>query len=411
MKKRYWLVGGLVVVLGGAGLSGIAGGGGDGSIPVRLGQVERRDLVASVTASGQLEPTRSVDVSSDITGRIVELTVEEGDEVTRGQLLLRIDPTQFQAAVRRAEAAVAGARAAQLQMNANLQQARRALDRARELRQTNESLVSDEQMETAETNFEVAQANANAQEHQVDQAIASLEEAQDQLSKTTITAPMSGKVTRVAVEEGEVALASTFNRDTGLLVTISDLSAIQVNVQVDETDVVRLALNDSAEIEIDAFPDSTYSGRVTKISQSAIQAAASGTNDQAVDFDVEITMDNPPVGVRPDLSATARIVTDIENQVPSIPIIALTVRSHSPISSEVASADTTARETEGVFVIENGVAQFRPVRVGIAGDEFFQVLSGLADGDSIVAGPYQVIKDLRDSAIVRGMRDQSTESN
>jgi HlyD family secretion protein len=182
--------------------------------------------------------------------------------------------------------------------------------------------------------------------------------------------------------------------------TVSDLSEIQVNVRVDETDVVRLHVGDSTEIEIDAYPDTSFTGRVTRIAQSAVRAAAAGAGDQAVDYDVEITMDDPPEDIRPDLSATAKIVTATRDSSLSIPIIALTVREHTPISTENAPQDTTATETEGVFLVVEGFAEFRPVVVGIAGEEHFEVLEGLVAGDTIVAGPYQTIRDLDDSTAV-----------
>jgi len=219
----------------------------------------------------------------------------------------------------------------------------------------------------------------------------------------------------MAVEVGEVAVPGTFSRETGLLMTISDLSIIQVAVRVDETDVVRLHMGDSAEVTIDAFPDSTFTGRVTKISKSAVfgLAQTAGGTNQAVDYDVEVTLDDPPEQIRPDLSATSKIVTSTRDSALSIPIIALTVREHTPISSETAPQDTTAekKEVEGVFLVRNGVVEFRPVKVGIAGEEYFEVLEGLTESDSIVAGPYQVIRDLKDGDQVRALPERGTEEN
>lgn len=382
-------------------------GGGDGSVSVRIEAVEYRDLVASVTANGKIEPERAVDIASDITGRIVYLPVDEGDMVRRGQLLLRIDQTQFQAQVARAQASLASTRASAIQAEANRDQAKRALDRAVALGDN----VTVEDLETAQTNFSVAEAVVEAQRHQVAQAEASLSEAEEELSKTTLVSPMDGQITRLAVEEGEVALASTFSRETGLLMTVSDLSVILVNVQVDETDVVRISMGDSTAVTIDAFPDTTFSGRVTKISQSAVVAAATG-GDRAVDYDVEITLDNPPPDVRPDLSATAEIITDTRDDVLSIPIIALTVREHRAMATEnLPPQDTTKKDTEGAFVVLDGVAYFRPVQVGIAGDEHFEVLSGLSLGDSIVAGPYQTIRTLADSSAVTRTGGTAGEDN
>jgi HlyD family secretion protein len=397
---------------------------------VRFETVGRRDLVAAVTASGKIQPKKKVDISADITGRITRIGVREGDYVQRGQFLLQIDPTIYQANLQRAQAAISSAEASAVQARANRDQAQRSLQRTKELREQNPNLVSPEQLEQAQTAFDVAEANFTAGSHMVDQTRAALREARDQLAKTHLVAPMAGRVTRLAVEEGEVAVPGTFSRETGLLLTISDLSVIQVTVQVDETDVVRLHMGDSVEVNIDAFPDTAFVGRVTKVSDSAILTAASsipGQNDRAVDYEVEITLANPPREVRPDLSATARIITDTRRSALAIPIIALTVREHTPISTSerpTASADTTKRaaaggagagagedhkkkETEGVFMVSNGVAKFRPVKVGIAGEEHFEVMEGVHEGDTIVAGPYQAIRDLKEGAHVRRSTQQA----
>ena len=379
----------------------------DHGAQVRFENVGRRDLVAAVTASGKVQPKTKVDVSPDITGRITRIVVHEGDLVKKGQFLLQIDPTIYEANLQRAEASLASTQAALVQARASRDQAARALERAKQLKTQNSNLISNEQLEQAQTSFDVAEAVANSSQHQVDQARAGVREARDQLAKTRITAPMDGRVTRLAVEEGEMAVPGNFSRDVGLLLTVSDLSVIQTKVNVDETDVVRIHLGDSVEVSIDAFPDTTFVGRVTKIANSALltQAiAATGTNDRAVDYEVEITLENPPSDVRPDLSATARIVTDTRKQSLSIPIIALTVRENTPVTPETRR-DTTQvgkkKETEGVFVVANGKATFRAVHVGIAGDEYFEVLDGLRENEQIVAGPYQAIRDLKDGTPVR----------
>jgi HlyD family secretion protein len=395
MARKKWIIGSVITVVVVGAIGAKVASGGNKGVEVRIEPVARRDLVATVTASGKIKPKTKVDISADITGRIIALPVVEGQRVHKGDLLVRIDPSTFEATVARSEALLASAQAAEIQSNANRDQAERALARYKELRSQSPTLVSDEQLEQAQTSFDVAAARA------------SLQESRDQLAKTVLRSPMDGQVTRVAVEAGEVAVPGTFSRETGLLLTVSDMSVIQVNVQVDETDVVRLALGDSAEVTIDAYPDTTFSGRVTKIAQSSVSlTAATASSDRAVDYDVEVTLDNPPPDVRPDLSATAKIVTDTRKDALSIPIIALTVRENTPISTETAPQDTTQgkKETEGVFVVRGGIAQFRPVKVGIAGAEHFEVLDGLQAGDSIVAGPYQAIRDLKDSVHVRAMK-------
>jgi HlyD family secretion protein len=396
----------------------------DKGIEVRFEQVGRRDLVAAVTASGKIQPKKKVDISADITGRVTRIAVREGDFVQKGQFLLQIDPTIYQANMQRAQAAMSQAEAGAVQARATRDQSTRALTRTKELREQNPNLISQEQLEQAETASDIAEANLTASQHLVEQSRAGLQEARDQLAKTHLVAPMAGRITRLAVEEGEVAVPGTFSRETGLLLTISDLSVIQTKVQVDETDVVRLHLGDSVEVTIDAFPDTTFIGRVTKVSNSAILTAASaaaGQSDRAVDYEVEITLANPPSEVRPDLSATARIVTDTRKQTLAIPIIALTVRENTPIATEqrpargtaqaATPADTSHRgggnkkEAEGVFLIHNGVATFHPVKVGIAGEEHFEVIEGVHQGDTIVAGPYQAIRDLKEGAHVRPSRE------
>jgi HlyD family secretion protein len=398
----------------------LAGGGGiaysmnkkrNAGTEVRMEQVSRRDLVSAVTASGKIEPQTSVDISADITGRIIRIAVEEGDRVTKGQFLVQIDPAQYQAAVSRAEGVVSSTQATLLQTRANRDQAERAWKRANELTRLGPNLIAPATAEEARTALEVAEATYSATRAQLDQSRASLQEAKDNLAKTRLVSPITGRVVRLAVEEGEVAVPGTFSRETGLLLTIADLSVILAKVQVDETDVVRLTHDDSVEVTIDAYPDSTFIGRVTRVSQSAKLTStetASGSNDRAVDFDVEITLETPPGDIRPDLSCTARIVTDTRGNALSIPIIALTVRDHERLPNENNPAlDTMTRrrpgerEEEGVFLVQNGVASFRPVKVGIAGDEYFEVVDGLRGGETIVAGTYQAIRDLKDGAKVR----------
>ena len=379
---------------------------------VRLEQVGRKDLVSAVTASGKIEAKTSVDISADITGRIIDIAVREGDLVKRGQFLLQIDPAQYQAAVARAEGVVASTQATLLQTKATRDQAQRAWNRARQLTELGDNLIAPETAEQAQTAFDVAEANYQSTRAQLEQSRASLQEAKDNLAKTRLTAPIAGRVVRLAVEEGEVAVPGTFSRETGLLMTVADLSVILAKVQVDETDVVRLKQSDSVEVTIDAYPDTTFTGRVTKVSHSAKLTptqTASGSTDRAVDFDVEITLSKPPTDVRPDLSCTARIITDTRDNALSIPIIALTVRDHEKIPNESEGAppvDTLLarfkkKEAEGVFVVRNGVATFRPVKTGVAGDEYFEVVDGLREGETIVAGTYQAIRDLKDGAKVR----------
>jgi HlyD family secretion protein len=407
MQTRTKVVIGILVVavFGSAAAIGVVKGR-DKGVEVRMDEVARRDLVALVTASGNIRARRAVQLSSDVSAKVAQLLVNEGDDVEAGRVLLRLDPAQYQAGVSRAEAALAQARAAQAQMQANLLRAQRDLDRLLALRARDPLLVSTQQVDDAETGVEVAQAQLRSAEHGVSQAQASLDEAQDRLAKTIIRAPMSGKVTRLNVEEGETVIIGTMNNPGSLILAISDLSLIEVVVQVDETDVPRVSLGDSATVRIDAFPTRTFTGRVTQIGNSAIRPPTQQAAGQqaAIDFEVVITLDPTDVELRPDLSATADIVTDISPDAVSIPIIALTVREPERDTADAAAA--ARRDTpdeEGVFVVKEGKVSFTPVKVGIAGQEFFEVIDGVNVGDTVVAGPYQRIRQLKDGDAVKRM--------
>ena len=384
----------------------------DKPVEVRVEAVERRDLVASVVASGQIEPRTKVDVSADVTGKIVRLAVKEGDIVKRGQFLLQIDPEQPTAALQRAEAALASARAQAAQARANLIQAERGYDRSVKIREQSPALVSDEQLEQLKTQAEVNKALLEAATFSVEQSVATVRDARQALNRTTIVAPMGGKVTRLNVEEGEIAIQGTLNRDAAILLTISDMSVLQTKVKVDETDVARISVGDSALIEIDAFPDTTFIGKVVEISNSSVTRSASGaaTGDQAVDYEVRVELGNPPTDTRPDFSATAKIVTASRTKALSIPIIALTVREDETLPTGESAVtvgqqpqrEVGKRDVEGVFLVgADGKVSFRPVKVGVAGERHFEVLDGLKEGERIVAGSYQAIRELKDGATVR----------
>ncbi len=418
MKKRTkWTVAGIITLA--VVIIGVTSAmkGRNKATEVRMEKVQRRDLVASVTASGQVQPHTKVDISADISGRIVRLAVKEGQMVTAGQFLLEIDPSQYRASVERATAAVASARAQSAQAKPALSQAQRNFDRLMALKKANPTLVSDEQIEQLRTQVEVDQATLEAANHSVDQAAASLRDAQSLLSKTTIVAPMSGQVTRLSVEQGETAIQGTFNKDAATMLTISDMSVLETKVKVDETDVSRIKIGDSAVVQLDAFPDTTFVGRVSEISNSSVKAAGTGGTggaaDQAIDYEVTIQLLNAPPETRPDFSSTAKIITSTRLNVLSIPIIALTVREDTvkpdtalTLARRAPTKQVGKRDVEGVFVIgANNKVSFRPVRVGIAGEKYFEVLTGLREGEEIVGGTYQAIRELKDGATVRAQKE------
>ena len=387
------------------------------AVEVKIDPVITRDLVASVTASGQVASHTKVDVASDVSGRITRLAVKEGDMVKKGQFLLQIDPSQYQAAVVRNVAAVASSHAQVAQAKATLAQAQSTYNRTVDLQKRNPTLVSADQIDQLRTAVTVNQALVDNALHGVAQAEAGLQDAQSSLDKTTIVSPIDGQVTRLNVEQGETAIQGTLNKDAATLLTVSDMSNLETKVKVNETDVAHVKVGDSAVVSIDAFPETQFSGQVTEISNSSLTAATtastSNTTDQAVDYYVTVRLLDPPPQTRPDFSATAKIITDTRKQALSIPIIALTIRQNTPMSAGDSAAtvgktpvkEVGKKDADGVFVVgaDNKVT-FRPVKVGIAGEQYFEVLSGLKPGEKIVSGTYQAIRDLKDGTVVRAAK-------
>ena len=407
-------VGLLVVVAGAAGWSINASR--KNATQVKIEAVKRKDLVAVVTASGWVRPHTKVDVQSDVMGRITDLYVKEGDRVKRGQFLVKIDPEQLEAQVERARAGVSQAMAQAAQAKASALQAKRAFDRAREIATQNANLMSQQQLDDAQAQAQASAELARSADYSVEAARAALAETENQLSKTTIRAPMDGVITRLRVEVGDMAIIGMQNNPGSVLLTISDLSNMEAVIKVDETDVPQIKLGDSAAVAIDAFPKETFTGRVTEISHSAMispeTVASTGQTQQAVDFEVVVTLDRPPTTLRPDLSATADVVTATRKSALAIPIIALTVREKGNVkampteSPEAKQAATEAvyersKDQEGVFLARKGKAHFVAVTVGIAGRDEFEVLKGLNAGDSVIAGPYEAIRGLEEGKTIR----------
>ena len=407
-KKKLIVATGILVVI--AATAAVLASRGDDAVTVRTEEVQRRDLVARVSATGHIEPKTAVDISADVSGRIVELTVEEGDDVEEGDLLLVIDDARFRAALQRARASLADARARQVQARGRSTQAQRDFERIRDLKQRLPEMVTDSELETMRTEADVQAALLESAQHGVEMAQAGVREAEDQLAKTVIRAPMSGRVTRLNVERGETAVVGTMNNPGSLLLTVSDLSVMEAVIAVDETDVPQIDIGDSVAVRIDAFGEQQFVGRVTTIGNSSLTPRSQLTSDQAIDFEVRVTLEDLEVDLRTDLSATADVITDVRTDVLSIPIIALTLLDEGefktmPNENVPDSADSAAGPrrdgVEGVFVVEGDIVRFRPVEVGIAGDSYFEVLEGLEPGATIVAGTFQAIRELGDGSRIR----------
>ncbi len=383
------------------------------AVQVETAEVARKNLTETVAASGKLTPKRKVNVSANTMGRITRLAVDEGDTVRAGDFLLEIDPTEYSTALRGLEAALASARAGLASARAAAAKADEDLARVEQL--YGEGLASEQQLADARTSASVQRAEADAAAARVRQAEANLDRARYDLSKVTITAPMGGVITRLNVEEGENAVVGTLNVPGTVLLEIADLATMEAEVDVDETEVVKVALGQPVAVEVDAFPDTSFAGTVTEIGNSPIFSG--GDRQQAVDFKVIVTLRDRIERVRPGLSAKAKITVGTADSVVAVPIGAVVVRKWPPVppahgrrrAHRRADADTTGverKEREGVFVVEDGVARFRPLELGLTGEEDFQVLSGLEAGETIVTGPFRVLRDLRDGDAVKPARDK-----
>lgn len=416
-KKKIWLAAGVVVLL--AVIVGVSVTRDSRKrVTVQTQKVGRKDLQAVVTASGEIKPTRYVNVSSNVSGRIVDLRVKEGDQVTQGQVLARIDSTRFEAGERQASAAVEGARADLKRMQADLEASRLAFERATNMRE--QQLVSEQAFEQSRAELQMKQAAVESQRRRIAQQSAMLESDRDDLAKTIVTSPMDGIVTSLQKEQGEVVIGAQSFQPT-VIMTVADLSTMEVEVLVDETDIRNLALGQDAEVRVDALQGLKIKGRVTEIGSSAIPRGATTTAmtstttaNQAKDFKVVVTLSDPPSTLRPGLNATAEITTSRKTGVVAVPIQAVVVREVNPQGKVVdpgsvqaaegepaAGRQKKGEEKEGVFLVKNGVAEFQAVKTGIMGETELEVTEGLAEGTEIVSGSYRTLRTLKDQARIK----------
>ncbi len=403
---------------------------------VTVETIRTRDLEAVVSASGKIQPKRFVNISADTSGRVVDLAVNEGDRVTIGQFLMQIDPRTLrsrvesgQAALRAAESALDQARQSVETARVQLQVAQQNLRRQQEL--WKQQLTPREILERAENDARIAQSTLVEREKQVrtqevrlGQDRAQLESAQFDLSKVRIESPIAGIVTRRNIQEGETAVVGTMNNAGTVLLTVADMSVIQAEVEVDETNIPTVSVGQQAKITIDAIPDRTFKGHVTEIGNSPIQTTGqAATNQQATNFKVVVVLDEDVPDVRPGFTTTAEITTATRKNVVAVPIPAVAVREliydaqgqvvkpprtetrrgnqNQPTTPLELEPGQTRKETEGVFTVRDNRAVFVPITIGIAGDRFFEVLAGLKPGDQVITGPYNNVRGMADGDPVR----------
>ncbi len=442
MFRRKWILIVIVLLVVGGGASAYFARKGDTGVSVTAENIQKRDLEAIVSASGKIDPKKTVNISAQSMGRVTRLAVREGDRVKAGQFLLQIDPVNAEAAVRRDEASVMGARTGLEQSKASLQSARASLESARQsLKRQQElsaaGLTTRESLERAQTDVEVRESDLKAREQeiknretQLNQQQAGLASSRHTLTQVRFEAPFDGIVTRRNIEEGENVMVGTMNNAGTVLLTVADMSVIEAEIEVDETDIPLVQLGQSAKVTIDAIPDKEFTGKVTEIGNSPIQTAGTGTTRTATNFKVTITIDGQIPEVRPGFTCTAEITTATRQQALSVPIQSLTVREllydekgnivneprppkprfqFGPAPAAPAPTPSTAElkpgqkreEVEGVFLIRDGKAAFGKVKLGIAGERYLEVLSGLKEGDQVITGPFDSVRSLYEGDLVR----------
>jgi len=365
------------------------------SVKVTVDKVKKLDLTSIVSASGEVKPKKNVDISAQVPGRIIKIGVVEGQEVKAGDFLLKLDSIQYEANADRDRNFIRAANADLIQAEARLQRDKNSYDRQKKL--FDEDLISRDLLEVAKAQFDISEAQTNAIRFQIKQAEASLTSTLDNLNKTTYVSPIDGVITSLRVEEGEVAIIGTMNNPGTVLMNIADLSVMEVEVEVDETDVVGVRLGQEANNRVDAYPETVFKGKVTEIGSSALQQTTGGVSTQeSKDFKVVITLDNPSEKLKPGLSASADIIVAEKKQVLAVPISSLVLRDKVG-----TDPNAPAKDEEGVYIVENDRVKFVPVGKGITGGMMIEITSGLADGQDIVTGPYASLRELKDGVLVK----------
>jgi HlyD family secretion protein len=382
---------------------------------VETEKAEVRKIIQKVSATGKIQPKTQVKISADVSAKIIRLAVEEGQWVEEGTLLVELDREKYLADVESAEANVRSSQANAKLVYENMRRTEKEYIRSKEMVAKN--LESQASFEAKEAAYQVEAARYEAAKNQVEQAKAVLKRARDDLSKTTIYSPMAGTISDLRKEQGEIAIGSQFQEDVILIV--ADLSEMEAQVNVDENDVVSVAIGQSAEIEVDALLDTVLTGTVVEIANSA-NASGAGSAEQKTEFEIKISIDDPPGTLRPGMTASADVLTKINENALSVPIQSVAVRTVDQLMKEGESREEAEERytpdkdgfVEIVFCIEDGKAFAKPVETGIQSDEHIEILEGIEEDNEVVTGSYRAIsKDLENGAdvIVRNKKDKTSD--
>lgn len=404
MKKKPLYIGAAIVVV----IAAIGGfamrGRGEKPTVVQSAKASRHKIVQRVSATGKIRPKTSVDISADVSAKILALPVAEGQWVEKGTFLAQLDRARYLAAVESAEATVSSAEANAALVGENMNRTQKEYARSKEL--LGQGLESQSAFDSKQADYQVEVARYKSARDQVKQATAALKQSKDDLAKTTIYAPMAGTICSLNKEQGEIALGSQFQKD--VIMVVADLKVMEARVNVDENDIGSISLGQPAEVEVDALPDQKLAGVVTQISNSA-NVAGSGTTDQKTEFEIRITITDPPKTLRPGMTASAEVVTQTVDSALSVPIQSVAVRTVDQLAMKGEKRkDAAARYkadkdgfVEMVFAVEAGKAVARQVKTGIQGEDMIQILDGIKEGDEIVTGSYRAIsKDLENGGTV-----------
>ena len=407
-RKKLIIFGGLGLLVVILLIVTLAGGSKEDIIMVQTEKVQKRSITQTVTATGKIDPEFKVLITPEVTGEIISLPVKEGDYVKKGQLLIKIKGDQYMAQKDRLEANLKSSEANLQMRDAELRKVELEYERAKELH--TKGLASNSEFEAAETNYLTTKASYESAQANVLQSKAQLREVLETLYKTTIYSPMDGIVTQLNVELAERVLGSGFTQGTNIM-TIADLSNMEAVVDVDENDVVLVSVGDTANVKVDAFSDKIFHGVVTEIGNSA-KSAGLGTQEQVVNFSVKIKLIDLDPNLRPGMSCNADIETETVENVLSVPIQSVTIRTDVPDEDDSASTNENSEKNdqmqksdkpkEVVFIVENGKAKVVRVEAGISDDNYLEIKSGLEEGQEVVSGSYRAIsRELEDGAVVR----------
>lgn len=412
-RKTMWVVAGVLLVAAATGTF-IFVNNDDELTEVQTAIVGLENIIEKVNATGRIQPKTQVRISADVSAKIIALHVKEGDSVKAGQLLVELDRERYLAAVERAEANVRSAQANATLVMQNMNKAEKDYGRARDL--VARKLESQAILDTTDAAYQVEVARYQAALDEVEQVRATLKQARDDLSKTTIYSPMAGTISDLDKEEGEIAIGSQFQED--MILIVADLSEMEAQVNVDENDIVNVQIGQDADIEVDALFGETLTGTVYEISNAA-NTSEPGTTNQKTEFEVKIAITSEISRLRPGMTASADIYTKTRNGVVGVPIQSVAVRTVDQLRLEGESVeDAEQRYTpdpdgfvEIVFCIEDGNAIARQVQTGIQSDDMIEIVSGIEAGETVVTGSYRAISaDLKNGAQVTINNDRERES-